>query len=121
VRDERPLGEALEESEKVQRRTGAMVLVDAAGRLSGILTDADLRRLLVRHRSADLLERPAREFMTRDPKHVHLGDLASEVLAVFHRYRIDELPVVDGEGRPVGLIDVQDLLGIKTLGEGQPG
>jgi arabinose-5-phosphate isomerase len=121
VPDGLPLGKALEESEKVQRRTGAMVLVDAAGRLSGILTDADLRRLLVRHRSADLLERPAREFMTRDPKHVRLGDLASEVLAVFHRYRIDELPVVDGEGRPVGLIDVQDLLGIKTLSEGEGG
>jgi arabinose-5-phosphate isomerase len=119
VRDDLPLGKALEESENVLRRSGAMVLADAGGRLSGIITDADLRRLVIRHRPAELLERPAREFMTREPKHVHLGDLASEVLAVFHRYRIDELPVVDGDGRPVGLIDVQDLLGVKTLEEGE--
>ena len=56
--------------------------------------------------------------MIRNPKCVHLGDLASEALAIFHRYRIDELPVLDADDRPVGVIDVQDLLGIKTLSDG---
>jgi arabinose-5-phosphate isomerase len=37
-------------------------------------------------------------------------------MAIFHKYRIDELPVVDGEDRPVGLIDVQDIVAIKIVG-----
>jgi arabinose-5-phosphate isomerase len=68
-----------------------------------------------------LLARPVRELMKTHPKHAHLGDLASEALAILNQYRIDELPVLDADGRPVGLIDVQDLLGIKTLGEGESG
>ena len=66
----------------------------------------------------DVLDRPVREFMTRDPRHIHLGELASEALAICNRHRIDELPVLDAEGRPVGIIDVQDLLGIKTVSNG---
>ena len=57
--------------------------------------------------------------MTADPKHIHLGDLAAEALAVLHKYRIDELPVLDSDGRPVGVIDVQDLLGIRTVSDGE--
>ena len=115
VRDSLTLGEALAEAEAVPRRTGAMLLVDADGRLSGILTDADVRRLLLVHRGEDLLAKPAAEMMTRDPKRVYLGGLASEAVAVLNEFRIDELPVVDADDRPVGVIDVQDLLGIKTV------
>jgi arabinose-5-phosphate isomerase len=118
ISDALPLGEALEQAEQVPRRSGAMVLVDADLRLSGILTDADLRRALVKQGGADIFSRPVREFMIANPKRVRLGDLASEALAVLNRHRIDELPVVDEAGRCVGLIDVQDLLGIKTLAEG---
>lgn len=115
--DHLSLLEALGEAEKVKRRSGAMLLVDREGRLSGILTDADLRRVLLRHRGADVLGRPVGEFMTRRPRHVRLGDLASHALAICNQNRIDELPVLDAEGRPVGIIDVQDLLGIKTVSD----
>ena len=118
VRDDLTLGDALAEAES-GRRSGAMLLVDVKGCLSGILTDADLRRALVKRGSQDVLALPVRNYMKADPKHVHLGELASEALAIFNKYRIDELPVLDADSRPVGLIDVQDLLGIKTLGEGQ--
>ncbi|MBS3735007.1 MAG: KpsF/GutQ family sugar-phosphate isomerase [Phycisphaerae bacterium] len=114
VRDTLSLGEALAAAEKATRRAGAMLLVDGDGRLTGILTDADLRRLLVTS-NGDVRSVPVAECMTRDPKHVHLGDLASEALAIFNEYRIDELPVLDEEHRPVGVIDVQDVLGIKTV------
>ena len=57
--------------------------------------------------------------MTPSPKHVHLGELASKALAVLNEYRIDELPVLDENDRPVGVIDVQDLLGIKTVSNGR--
>lgn len=115
ARDDLALGEALTEAEKVDRRTGAMILVDGEGRLSGILTDADLRRYVLDHRGRDLLDQPVRQFMTTAPKHIHLGELASKALSILNEYRIDELPVLDDEDRPVGIIDVQDLLGIKTV------
>ena len=53
--------------------------------------------------------------MTPNPKHIHLGELASKAIAILNEYRIDELPVLDEQDRPVGVIDVQDLLGIKTV------
>jgi len=115
VSDALTLGEALAEAEKVDRRSGAMLLIDGRGRLSGILTDADLRRVLLKHRGQDVLARPVRDFMTHNPKRIAGDALASKALAVMNQYRIDELPVVDGDDRPVGIIDVQDLLGIKTL------
>lgn len=119
ARDNLPVSAALAEGERVPRRSGAMLFVDEAGRLTGILTDADLRRLLVKQDSKVLLARPIREIMIRDPKHAHAGGLASEALAVMNRYRIDELPVLDDDHRPVGLVDVQDLLGIKTVSNGR--
>lgn len=115
VPDSLSLGDALAEAEKARRRTGAMLLVDGYGRLSGILTDADLRRILLDRRGEDVFSLPVADVMTRDPKHVRLGDLASEALGIFNQYRIDELPVLDDDGRPVGVIDVQDVLGIKTV------
>ncbi|HHH75584.1 MAG TPA: KpsF/GutQ family sugar-phosphate isomerase, partial [Phycisphaerae bacterium] len=109
------LGEALDRAEKSGRRTGAMLFVDPAGCLSGILTDADLRRVFINRRGQDVLAMPANELMTNDPKHIHTGELASEALAILNQFRIDELPVVDDQHRPVGIIDVQDLVGLKTV------
>ena len=48
-----------------------------------------------------------------------IADADNEALAILNEYRIDELPVVDDDGRPVGVIDVQDLLGIKTVTDGE--
>lgn len=115
IRDDLDLGQALAQAEKVSRRTGAMLLVDAEDRLSGILTDADLRRALLARRQENLLAAPVCELMTPQPKHIHVGQLASEALAILNQFRIDELPVVDDDHHPVGVIDVQDLLGIKTF------
>ena len=109
------LAEALKEAAKAERRTGAMLLVDGERKLSGILTDADLRRMLLVKSNVDLLQCPVSELMTKNPKRVHLGDLASEAEAIFNKYRIDELPVVDDDAKPVGVIDVQDVLDVKTL------
>ncbi len=115
VSDSLTLGEALAQAEKVQRRTGAMLLVDSQGQLSGILTDADLRRQLITAKDTDLLNRPVAEMMTKNPKRIGLSNLASEAEAMMNQYRIDELPVVDENGKPIGVIDVQDVLGLKTL------
>ena len=95
-------------------RYGCLLLVNAEGKLSGLLTDGDLRRA-IKERGIQVHNIPVQEVMTRNPKVVRPDTLASEAMAIFHKYRIDELPVVDKEDRPVGLIDVQDVLTIRTL------
>jgi arabinose-5-phosphate isomerase len=109
--------EALQQVNSIKRRSGAMLLVDEQGRLSGIFADSDLRRLIT-ERDGQVLDRPIREVMTRDPKRVRAETLASEVMAVMRQFRIDELPVVDQEGCPIGLIDVQDLVVLKLFDVG---
>ncbi len=110
----------LADAEKIKRRAGAVLLVDKAGRLAGILTDGDLRRRIIRDGDA-FLDSPAGEVMHRNPKHIAAGELASEAMAIMNEYRIDELPVVDDDGKPIGLLDVQDIVGLKALGRGQNG
>ncbi|MHC4717700.1 MAG: CBS domain-containing protein, partial [Planctomycetota bacterium] len=114
----RTVREVLAEGERLKRRAGAVLLVDADGKLTGILTDGDLRRQVLADGDGTLLDRPVGEVMVRDPKRIEAGELASEALAIMNRYRIDELPVVDAAGRPVGLLDVQDLVGLKVLEDG---
>jgi len=104
----------LEETSDLKRH-GAVMAVDEQGRLAGIITDADLRRLLTRYGPA-VLDRKLAEVMTANCKRIRADALASEATAIFHKYRIDELPVVDAEDRPVGLIDVQDIVMIKVVG-----
>lgn len=108
VRDNLSVREAMAKLRDMRRRSGAIVLTDARGKLSGIFTDADLRRLLEAGRD-DALDRPIREVMTRDPKCILVSDSAAEAIQLINRFFIEEIPVVDTEGRLVGLVDVQDL------------
>ncbi len=93
------------------RRTGATMLVDGQGRLSGIFTDSDLARLL-EHRRDEALDRPVREVMTPKPLTVPLGSMMTDAVALMALRKFSELPVVDADGRPVGLIDVTDVVGL---------
>jgi arabinose-5-phosphate isomerase len=110
------LSQKLNEREKRLRLPGAIVLFDEqTGKLSGIFTDGDLRRLVDNTNGQVDLSRPIREVMTRNPKSIRGEALASESLAIMQRHRIDELPVVDDQGVPIGLIDIQDLILLKML------
>ncbi len=91
------------------RRTGAVMLLDDAGRLRGLFTDSDLARLFER-RCYTELDGPIEAVMTRDPLTVAAGSLLSEAVEVLRQHKISELPVVDADRRPVGLLDVTDLL-----------
>ena len=93
------------------RRTGAVMLLDEAGRLCGLFTDSDLARLIEARRDA-ALDRPVREVMTTDPLTVPLGTRVAEAVEVLRRHKISELPVIDADGRPVGLLDITDLIGV---------
>jgi len=111
ARDNLTVGQVLLELTAIKRRSGAAVLVDEQGKLTGIFVDADLRRLLTKG-SADVLARPVAEVMTKNPKRIKTGLLASEALHIINQYHIDELPVVDADDRAVGLVDIQDLVAV---------
>ncbi len=104
---------ALREAAKVVRRPGALVIIDEAGKLAGIFTDSDLRRLVLR--DAGELSRPIAEVMTRGPRSLPDTALARDAVQMFREHRADEIPVVDDTGRPVGLLDVQDLIAMRLV------
>jgi arabinose-5-phosphate isomerase len=84
---------------------GCVVIVDAGGRLTGIITDGDLRR----HMSTDLVNLPVESIMTREPKTVRPDQLASEALEFLNSTKRTQLIVADGS-KPVGIVHVHDLL-----------
>jgi arabinose-5-phosphate isomerase len=90
-------------------RSGAAVIVNPAGTLCGFVTDGDIRRHLVQD-TASILDRPVGEIMTRAPLTVGPESMAVEALRLMEERVIDDLPVVDEARRPVGIVDVQDLL-----------
>jgi len=98
------------------RRAGALMLVDAEGRLSGILTDGDLRRL-INQRGGEVLEAPIRSVMTARPRTLSVDSLVRDAVRMVQEARLDEIPVIDADGRPVGLVDVQDLVAMRVVRE----
>ncbi|MDX1962099.1 MAG: KpsF/GutQ family sugar-phosphate isomerase [Pirellulales bacterium] len=94
-----------------RRRTGAIMIVDPHGVLRGIFTDSDLARLFETHNDRQL-DLPIRQVMTKHPRQVTLGMPLSSALEILAERKISELPVVDAEQRPVGLIDITDVLGM---------
>jgi len=103
------------EKTKDVKRHGAVMVVDKAGKLAGIITDADIRRLMTKQ-GQKCFEFKAADVMTANCKKIRLDALAAEATAIFHKYRVDELPVVDAGDKPVGLIDIQDIVMIKVVG-----
>jgi arabinose-5-phosphate isomerase len=110
----RTVREALDEAAKAGRRPGAMLLVDPTShRLTGIFTDGDLRRLILR--DAKELDRPIQQVMTQSPKTLPSSALVRDAVRMFRECRQDEIPVVDGQGKPLGILDVQDLMALKLV------
>jgi arabinose-5-phosphate isomerase len=93
------------------RRTGAVMLVDAAGRLCGLFTDSDLARLFEQRRDA-ALDRSIAEVMTANPITIPQGSRVLDALEILRRQRISELPVVDSSAKPVGLLDITDVINL---------
>ena len=108
------IGKILKNTSDVKRH-GAIMVVDKQGKLAGIITDGDIRRLMTKDGPAGF-DMKASDVMTKNCKRVRLDALAAEATAIFHKHRIDELPVVDADDKPVGLIDVQDIVTIKVVG-----
>lgn len=94
---------------KPGRRSGAVLLLDESGRLSGIFTDSDLARLFESRRE-DAFDRPVSEVMTPSPLAVRADATMKEAVEILSKRKISELPALDEEGRPVGVLDVTDVV-----------
>lgn len=95
-------------------KSGSIALVHPrTGKLTGILTDGDFRRSALT--GPDFLQKPVATFMTRQPKVIREDALGVEALKLFEAHKIDDLIVVDRAGRPVGLVDGQDLPKLKIV------
>ena len=94
-------------------KSGSLAVVNARGKLIGVFTDGDFRL----HMASDenLLSRPLKKVMTRNPICISHEALAQEALKIFNEWNIDDLIVVNGKREPVGLVDSQDLPKLKIM------
>ncbi len=95
--------------EMTKKGLGMTGVVDAAGKLVGIFTDGDLRRVLD-HGEVNVHETTIAEVMTRDCKTAQPRQLAVEVLSQMESFKINSLMVVDDHQQPVGALNMHDLL-----------
>lgn len=91
--------------EMTSKRLGCVGLVNQNGKLTGLITDGDLRRCL----SEKILDEKALNVMTRNPKTVSKDVMAAEVLKIMHDKKITNMFVVEGDV-PIGVIHIHDLL-----------
>jgi arabinose-5-phosphate isomerase len=110
------LRETLVQQSRPGRRTGAIMVVDEVGRLAGLFTDSDLARLLESNRDA-AIDGPLGDVMTPSPATVVVGQSLQAACDLLSRRKFSELPVIDGDGKPVGLIDITDLVGLTAAPE----
>jgi len=86
---------------------GSTSVVDEKGKLVGIITDGDIRRLL--EKSMDFIDKPVEEYMTKDPTSISTDKLAAKALNIMEEREINDLPAVKN-GKPIGMLNFQDLL-----------
>ncbi len=91
------------------KKLGVTTIVDDSGRLRGVITDGDLRRLLGKG-GDDLLDRPAEAVMSPHPKVISRTALAAEAVGLMERHSITVLIVTDAEQRVEGVVHLHDLL-----------
>lgn len=94
-------------------RAGAVTVIDAGGKIAGIFTDGDLRRTI--SANPDALNEPISAHMTKNPITVSPDDFVFDAATKMKARKIDEVPVVDGRRRPVGMLDIQDILELGIL------
>ena len=100
------------------RRSGAVMLLDDHNRLVGIFTDSDLARLLEQRRHAQL-DAPIAEVMTTKFRTVTSGQPLAIAVDLLAQFKISELPVLDADGAPLGMIDITDVVGLVTQAQEQ--
>ncbi|SJZ47288.1 KpsF/GutQ family sugar-phosphate isomerase [Selenihalanaerobacter shriftii] len=106
VNQKQPLKEVLFTMTSTQM--GAANIIDKDEKLVGIITDGDVRRQL--EESPDLLKLSAQKIMSANPTAITADKLAVEAVKIMQDKEINDLPVVDGDRKPIGMVNFQDLL-----------
>lgn len=91
-----------------EKKLGVAILTDKNGIMTGVLTDGDIRRTLIKHKNVQDLK--AKEVMTVNPKTVLQDDLAAKALNLMEKYSITALAITDENKKPVGILHIHDLL-----------
>lgn len=94
-------------------KSGSLAVVDGRGKLTGVFTDGDFRRLMAQDET--FLSKSLKSVMTRNPICIKENALAVEALKIFNERNIDDLIVVNSQKQPVGLVDSQDLPKLKIM------
>lgn len=94
-------------------KRGICTVVDKSGRLLGVVTDGDLKRLL--SRTLDIMDIPASEVMNREPKNIEQDELCITAVKKMEKYSIVSMPVVDKEFRVVGIVHLHDLMRARII------
>jgi arabinose-5-phosphate isomerase len=97
--------------EMTQKGLGVTTVVDRSGRLIGVITDGDLRRLHLQAGSIDALR--AGDVGSRQPKLIGAEDLAVKALEVMERFKITSLVIVGADRHPAGILHLHDILRAK--------
>ncbi len=92
-----------------EHKLGMAIITDNTGKLSGILTDGDIRRVIVKY-SSKIEDLTAKDVMTKNPKTVAETDFAASALHLMEKYSITALAVVDNTNTPIGVVHIHDLL-----------
>lgn len=90
------------------KKLGCAIMINNQGIMTGILTDGDIRRTLLKYDTTSSLT--AKDVMTQNPKVILDTDLAAKALHIMEKHSITALAVCDSTNRPVGIIHVHDLL-----------
>lgn len=112
IGEDATLSEALVEMSR--KRLGMTAIVDSQERLVGLFTDGDLRRTLD-NAAVDVRTAKIADLMTRDPKTIAADQLAAEAARLMETYKISGLIVVDDAHRPVGALNIHDLLRARVV------
>jgi len=100
--------------EMTKKKLGMTCIVNSKGKLKGIVTDGDLRRLMQK-RQNNALELKASEVMTKSPRTINETEFAVKALTVMEENKITSLVVADKMQRPVGVIHIHDILRSKVV------
>jgi arabinose-5-phosphate isomerase len=106
VYEDTPMKEVI--YEMTSKKLGMTTVQNRQGRLTGVFTDGDLRRLL--QKTTDIFHQTAADVMTRSPRIITRDALATQAVLVMERYSITALVVVDPTGKPEGIIHLHDIL-----------
>ncbi len=111
VTDDTKVREAI--FEMTGKRLGCTLVVDKTGKLTGIFTDGDLRRLT--QTEQDIFKFAMTEVMIKNPKSIDPDDILDKALSIMEKHSITVLPVINKERKPVGIVHLHDILRSKLV------